>query len=784
MSTTTPDVLPPPVGEFTGNIEQRGQDSTAAFPKLVSAPKGAPNVVIVLLDDVGFGASETFGGPISTPTLQALAARGLRYNKFHTTAMCSPTRAAMLTGRNHHSAHTGQIMEMATGFPGYDSLVSGDTAGVGEILKQNGWNTAWFGKDHNVPDWETSQAGPFNRWPTGLGFERYYGFIGGDMNQWRPCVFDGTNPVEPYLDNPDYNLDYDLADQAVKYVEMQNSMAPDKPFFLYYAPGATHAPHHPRKEWVDKYKGKFDQGWDVVREQTLARQKALGIVPPDTLLTERSEGIQAWDGLSADQKTLFTRMMEIYAGYLEQVDFNVGRVLGTIDKLGLRENTMVFYIVGDNGASAEGQLEGAINLESAMNGVVLTAEQMLPLIDELGTWKTYNHYPVGWAHAMDTPFQWTKQIASHYGGTRNGMVISWPAGIKSGGELRTQWHHVIDVLPTLLEAAGVTPPKVVNGVDQRPIEGVSMTYTFDKAEAPSTRRTQYFELFGNRAIYEDGWIAATTPAGPPWSSDIPKVDVITGYNWELYHVDQDFSEAKDLAKSMPDKLKQMQDIFYEQAARYHVLPLENDRVMRLNPANRPSLSEGRTSFTYYAGAKRIPEGVAPDIKNKSWSLEAEVEIPAGGAEGMIATLGGLFNGWALYLMKGKPVFHYNFGDVAHYDIAAAEALAPGKHTVLFDFTYDGGGIGRGGVGALSVDGNQVAQGRIDKTVAVRFTMSVETLDIGEDTGTPVNLNYDVPFRFTGQIERVTITLKPQDDASSKGSADAQHRAEVARLERQ
>jgi arylsulfatase A-like enzyme len=783
-ASATPKVLPQPIEPFKGKIAERGKDSTAAFPTLIAAPKGAPNVLLVLLDDVGFGASQPFGGPIATPTLQALAARGLLYNKFHTTAMCSPTRAAMLTGRNHHSVHTGQIMEMATGFPGYDSLVGKDTASLGEILKQNGWNTAWFGKNHNVPDWETSQAGPFDRWPTGLGFEKFYGFIGGDMNQWRPCVFDGTNPIEPYVGNPDYNLDYDLADQAIKYIEMQHSMAPEKPFLVYYAPGATHAPHHPRPSWVEKYKGKFHQGWDVLRAETLERQKAMGIVPPDTELTERSEGIQSWDSLNAEQKTLFCRMMEIYAGYLEQTDYNIGRVIGTIDKLGLTDNTLVIYIVGDNGASAEGQLEGAINLESAMNGVALKAEDMLPRIDELGTWQTYNHYPVGWAHAMDTPFQWTKQIASHYGGTRNGMVVSWPAGIADRATIRSQWHHVIDILPTILEAAGVTPPTMVSGIEQRPIEGVSMTYTFSDADVASKRRKQYFELFGNRAIYEDGWIAATTPAGPPWSSEIPKVDVIDGYKWELYHVDEDFSEADNLAAAMPEKLKQMQDSFYAEAETYHVLPLENDRVMRLNPINRPSLTEGRRSFTYYGGAKRIPEGVAPDIKNKSWSLTAEVTIPAEGADGMITTLGGLFNGWALYLAKGVPVFHYNFGDVAHFNIAGTQALAPGEHTILFDFAYDGGGIGRGGTGTISVDGVQVGQGRIERTVAVRFTMSVETLDIGEDTGTPVNRDYDVPYRFTGHIRRVTIDLKPQDEHSAAGSVAAGRQAEIERLKRE
>ena len=755
------EVLPKPMPPFGGSISERASDSKPAFLPQNVAPKGAPNILLVMLDDVGFGASSTFGGPINTPTLQALANDGLRYNRFHTTAMCSPTRAALLTGRNHHMAHTGQIMEMATGYPGYDSLLGKDMAGLGEILKQNGWNTAWFGKDHNVPDWETSQAGPFDRWPTGLGFEKFYGFIGGDMNQWRPTLFDGTNPIEPYVGNPNYNLDYDLADKTISYIQTQHSMAPDKPFLVYYVPGATHAPHHPRPEWVAKYKGQFDQGWDALRVETLARQKALGVVPQDTQLTTRSTGIPEWSSLTADQKKLFSRMMEIYAGYLEQTDYNVGRVVKTIDDLGMKDNTVVIYIVGDNGASAEGQVEGAVNLEAAMNGVVQKTEAMLPQIDDLGTWKTYNHYPVGWAHAMDTPFQWTKQIASHFGGTRTGMVISWPVGIKEKGEVRSQWHHVVDVLPTILDVAGVKQPDEVNGVKQVPIEGTSMRYTFDHPDAPSTRKRQYFELFGNRAIYDNGWIAATTPAGPPWSSEIPDVDVIDGYKWELYDIDKDFSESHDLAASQPEKLKEMQKLFYEEAAKENVLPLDNDRVKRLDPANRPSLAEGQTLFTYYAGAKRIPEGVAPDIKNKSWRLIADVDVPEGGATGTVATLGGLFDGWALRLQDGKPVFYYNFGDVAHYKIAAPDALSPGKHQVVFDFVYDGGGFGKGGVGSISVDGKKVADGRIDHTVAVRFTMSVETFDIGEDTGTPVDLSYDVPDRFTGTIETVAVDTKPQ-----------------------
>jgi arylsulfatase A-like enzyme len=769
-------VLPKPLPPFAGSAGPRVSESVPSFPSPPTAPAGAPNVLLVMLDDVGFAASSVFGSPIDTPTVEAVAREGLRYNCFHTTAMCSPTRASLLSGRNHHSVHTGQIMEMATGFPGYDTLVGKDTAGLGEILRQNGWNTAWFGKSHNVPDWESSQAGPFDRWPTGLGFEKFYGFVGGDMNQWRPIVFDGTTPLEPYLGDPDYNLDYDLADQAISYLRTQHAMAPDKPFFVYYAPGATHAPHHPRPQWVQKYRGRFDDGWDVLREQILARQKDLGIVPADTDLTARSEGIPAWDTLSGDQKRLFARMMEIYAGYLEQTDHNVGRVLETLEQIGVRDNTLVIYIIGDNGASAEGQVEGATNLESAMNGVVLTAEQMLPHIEDLGTWKTYNHYPVGWAHALDTPFQWTKQIASHFGGTRNGMVISYPPRITDRGGLREQWHHVIDILPTILDVVGVEQPARVNGVDQRPVEGVSMAYTFDQPDTPSTRRTQYFELFGNRAIYHDGWIAATTPVGPPWSSAAVTVDVIDGYEWELYHVEADFSEAHNLAAEHPGKLDELKALFYEEAAKYNVLPLDNDRVHRLNPVNRPDLAGGRTSFTYYTGTKRVPEGIAPDIKNKSWTLTADIDVPDDGADGMIVTLGGLFNGWALYVQDSRPIFHYNFGNVAHTHLAGTDVLAPGRNTLVWDFTYDGGGIGRGGSGTLTVNGAQVASGRIEHTVANRFTMSVETFDIGEDTGTPVNLDYDVPFRFTGTIHSVTIDLHPQDDATTSAHHQARQQA--------
>lgn len=760
--TSAQEVLPAPPSPFKGQIGLSVKDSKSDFPRPVQAPKGAPNIVLVLLDDVGFGASSTFGGPCQTPTLDRLAKDGLRFTQFHTTALCSPTRAALLTGRNHHSVHTGVIMEQGTGYPGYDSLMGKDTATVAEILKQKGWNTAWFGKNHNVPDWQSSQAGPFDLWPTGLGFERFYGFVGAETSQWRPAVFEGTTPIEPYLGNPDYNFDYDIADQAIKWVRNQKAVAPDRPFFLYYAPGATHSPHQPKKEWIAKYKGQFDQGWDKVRDETLARQKSLGLVPPGTQLTKRSPGIQDWASLDAGQKDLFAYMMEIYAGYLSQTDYNVGRVLEAIEKLGQLDNTLVIYICGDNGASPEGMQQGSLNEIAMLNGIPEDYNQVLSRKNDLGTWKTHNHYPMGWAHAMDTPFQWTKQIASHYGGTRNGMVISWPARIKDHGGIRSQWHHTIDVVPTLLDVCGLQQPSVVNGVAQKPIEGVSMAYTFDDPKVPSTRRTQYFEMFGNRGIYHDGWVACTTPHLAPWedSSD-PRspgpVDVISGYKWELYHVAEDFSEAVNLAERNPDKLHELQLLFYAEAAKYNVLPLDDSKVARMDVAIRPSLTRGRSEFTYYEGLTRIPEGAAPDVKNKSFRITANVVLPKGIEQGVVLTQGGLSAGYALMFRDGKPMFHYNFANVAHYNIAAKDALTPGKHTVVFDFNYDGGGIGKGGTGTLSVDGQRVAEGRIAHTVPGRFSFD-ETFDVDEDTGTPVSEDYDVPFEFTGQIERVVVNL--------------------------
>ena len=753
----TPTVLPLFEPPFRGTINLRAKDSIPDFPQPVQAPKGAPNVLLVLLDDVGFGASSAFGGPCQTPVLESLAKRGLRYTQFHTTALCSPTRAALITGRNHHAVHSAAITEAATGFPGYDSVMQKDTATVAEVLKLNAWSTAWFGKNHNVPDWQTSQAGPFDLWPTGLGFEHFFGFIGGDTHQWRPAAIEGTKPVEPYIDDPDYHFDDDLADRAVKWIRTQKAVAPEKPFFLYYAPGATHAPHHPRKEWAEKYAGKFDAGWDAIREETLARQKALGIVPADTKLVPLAPGIPAWNSLTADQKKVYARMMEVYAGFLEQTDHNAGRVIEAIQKTGELDNTLVLYIVGDNGASAEGSPQGLLNEMTFFNGVKEDLAKVLERVDDIGSWQTYNHYPIGWAHAMCTPFQWTKQIASHYGGTRNGLVVSWPKGIADSGGIRTQWHHVIDIVPTIYEACGVTPPEVVNGIGQKPIDGVSMAYSFADARAPSRRSTQYFEMIGNRAIYHDGWVACTTPPVPPWDPSAAEVDAIDGYQWELYHTDDDFSQAEDLAASQPEKLRELQLLFYTEAARHQVLPIDNSKTARLDPAIRPSLTRGRTKFTYGEGMTRIPEGASPNLKNRSFTITADVDVKEK-ASGMIITQGGLFGGMGLFLRDGTPVYHSNFVDVAHTEIAGREPLPPGRHVVALRFTYDGGGIGKGGTATLTVDGKPVAEGRIERTIPIRVTLD-ESLDVGEDTGTPVTTSYDVPFRFDGTVDRVVIDLE-------------------------
>ncbi len=772
-------VLPIPPERFKGTISVKATDSTPFFPAPVTPPAGAPNVLLVLLDDVGFGASSTFGGLINTPTLTGLAQNGLRYTQFHTTALCSPSRAALLTGRNHHTVHSGAITEQATGYPGYDSLMWKDTVTVGEILKQHGYNTAWFGKNHNVPDWHTSQAGPFDLWPSQLGFEYFYGFIAGDTNQWRPAVFKMTQPIEPYLGNPDYNLDMDLAEQAKSWIRLQNSMAPAKPFFLYYAPGATHAPHHPTPEYANRYAGKFDGGWDEARKQIFANQKTLGIIPQNTILTPTPPDIPSWESTPVEARATFARFMEVYAAYLEQTDANVGKVIDAIRETGELDNTVIIYIVGDNGASAEGTMQGLLNENTAFNMIREPLADLIAHKNDIGTSLTYNHYPVGWAHAMCTPFQWEKQIASHFGGTRNGMVISWPARIKAVNQFRTQFHHVTDIAPTILDIVGVDEPAMVNGVRQKPMEGVSMKYTFDSAAAPSRHRQQYFELYANRAMYSDGWVACTTPAKAPWVGDNYSYDVIDDYPWELYDTRSDFSQGVNLAAKYPAKLQQLQKLWDREARRYGVYPLDNTKNARLDPAVRPSLTNGRNSFTYYPGMIRMPEASVPDVKNKSWSLTAELRT-AGNDNGMVITQGGLFGGWGLYFQDGKPVFHNNVVNQNHQSIVG-NPLPAGDHVVVFDFLFDGGDAGSGGIGTLIVDGSEVASDHITSTTPVRFSLDEGGIDVGEDSGTPLHLGYDVPFRFTGEVTKVTIDLSLERPAISAAEQNRVDRARRATL---
>lgn len=778
------EVLPQPPPPFKGKIERLAKDSTPDFPKGVEAPKGAPNVLLILTDDVGFGASSTFGGPIQTPNFQRLADSGLRYTMFHTTALCSPTRAALITGRNHHSVASGVITEMATGYPGYDSLVPKSAGSVGEVLRENGYNTSWFGKMHNVPDWMSSQAGPFDLWPSGLGFEYFYGFLGGDTDQWQPGnLYENTTPIMPYQGNPNYILDHDLADKAIAWMQMQHALAPTKPWLLYYATGTAHAPHHAPADWIAKYKGQFDQGWDKVREETLARQKQLGIVPANTQLTKRPDQIPAWDSLSGDQKRLFAHMMEVYAGALSYADNQIGRLLDAIQESGQLDNTLVIFIMGDNGASAEGSLQGTTNETGVNQGVPETLPYLLSMMDKLGGPMAYNHYPVGWAHAMDSPMQWTKQIASHFGGTRNGMVISWPGHIKDVGGIRTQFCSVIDIVPTIYEAAGITPPKVMDGVEQKPLEGTSLVYTFDNANAPTRHTTQYFELLGNRAIYKDGWMASTTPLRLPWVTWGPEVNP-DDFKWELYNINEDFSQANDLAAKNPAKLKELQDAFEVEAKKYNVYPLDSSMVPRFAGGIRPSLTSGRTEFTYYPGMLHIPEGSAPNFTNKSWIVAAEVTIPAGGASGVLATIGGRFGGWALLMQDSKPEFAYAFSNQPEHKfrIVSDEPITPGNHVVRFSFKYDGGGVGKGATGILFVDGKQVAEGPIPRTIPVRFSLD-ESFDVGADTGTPVIEDYNdkMPFAFTGTLKKLVVILEPDKltEEESKRLLEQEAKASMA-----
>ncbi|MDQ1290255.1 MAG: hypothetical protein QG615_37, partial [Nitrospirota bacterium] len=720
----------------------------------VKAPKGAPNVVIVLIDDIGFGHSSAFGGPIHMPTVEKLAAGGLKYNRFHTTALCSPTRMALLTGHNHHANNAGAIMELATGFPGNTGIRPKNITTLAEILRQNGYSTGAFGKYHETPPWEVSTSGPYDRWPTGSGFEKFYGFIGGETNQWAPAIYDGVTRVE-HKQTPDYHFTVDMTDQAINWVSAQQALTPDKPFYLYFATGATHAPHHAPKEWIAKYKGQFSSGWDKLREESFARQKKLGVIPADAILTPRPKEIPAWDDMSADQKRLFERQMETFAGFAEHTDHEVGRLVAQLEAIGELENTLFFYIVGDNGASAEGGPEGTYNEMMALNGIVGKADQMMAHIDEWGGPGTFPHFAIGWAWAGNTPFQWTKQVASHFGGTRNGMVLHWPNGIKAKGGIRSQFHHVIDVAPTVLEAAKLPQPKTVNGVKQRPMDGVSMLYSADAPKAKDRRSTQYFEMFGNRGIYHEGWMASTRHSIPWLMVPLPPVkdDV-----WELYNVNEDFSQANDLARKHPERLKELQALFMTEAVRNRVLPIDDRRAERFNAAiaGRPDLMGGRKSLTVYPGMTGMMENAFVNVKGVHHTIAAEVELTDAKTQGVIIAQAGYFGGWALYMKDGKAHHEYNFFGLERTNIAGDTVLAPGKHTIQYEFIPDAAKPGTGGKSILSVDGKAVAEGHIPKTQPFAFSAD-EGADVGMDGETNVSPDYKQGDNaFTGTIVKVTV----------------------------
>ena len=755
------EVLPFQDFRFQGQVGRTIEDSDPAeFPQPVRPPAGAPNVVIVLIDDAGYGQFGTFGGQTPTPGLDKLAAGGLRYTRFHTTALCSPTRAALLTGRNHHSAGTGVITEAATGYDGYTGIIPKSAGTVSEVLRQHGYATAWFGKNHNTPDWETSQNGPFEHWPTGYGFDYFYGFMGGDMDQYQPTLYENHNLV-PRSPDPKYSLTPDLVNHAVDWLNRVRSIDPSKPYFLYMATGATHAPHQVPAEYIAPFKGKFDQGWDAYRQQTFDRQKKLGVIPADAKLTPRPKELPAWDSLSVDQKRLYSRMMEVFAGFTAQTDAEMARLLDAVRSQPDADNTLIIYMVGDNGSSAEGGLNGLLNENSFFNNVPETLADNLKHIDELGGPKHFNHFPCAWAWAMNTPFQWAKQVASHFGGTRNPMVISWPKGITDKGGVRPQFHHVIDIAPTIFEAVGIEAPTMLNGVAQKPVEGVSLAYTFTDAKAKDRRRTQYFEMLLNRAIYHDGWVAAAR-AGVPWEGARAALNPDT-LTWELYNVDKDFSQADDLAATMPEKLAQMEELWWAQAARYDVLPLDGRATARLNAEamGRPTPTAGRTRFTYYPGVVALPSGSAPNLLNKSFQVIADVQVAKAPASGVVWAMGGTDGGYAIYVKDGKATFAGNFLGRTVTRVTAKQPLPVGKATLRGEFTYDGGGMGKGGTLSLFVNDAKVGEGRLTETHGISLGLG-GTLDVGEDTGSSVDdASYTPPFRFNGSIKSVTVDITPR-----------------------
>src|SRR5215472_8261204 len=771
------DILPLPNPRFRGRIGSTYVDSEADVISLPTAPAGAPNVLVILLDDVGFGQTSTFGGPVQTPTLQRLADEGLRYNRFHTTALCSPSRAAFLSGRNHHSVHTGCITELATGFPGYDGQWPREAACIAEVLKANQYSTAAFGKWHNTPDHELGACGPFDRWPTGKGFDYWYGFQGGESSQWHTPLFENTSPVEMPHDNPKWHFSEAIADKAIGWIGQQKAVAPEKPFFMYFAPGAAHAPHHVHKEWADKYKGRFDHGWDRQREITFENQKKLGLIPQTTKLTLRPDSIPSWDSRSADAKRLYARMQEVFAGFLEHVDAQIGKVLEAIEQMELRDDTLIIYIVGDNGPSAEGTLTGTLNVMRTMMGLEDDPSEMIKHIDEIGGPKYDNHYPVGWCWAGSSPLQWMKQVASHFGGTRNGLVISWPKRISDHGGLRSQFHHIIDIAPTILEVAGIPEPREVNGVPQLPIEGVSMAYSFEDKNAPSRRHTQYFEMFGNRALYHEGWVAGCRHGKLPWqTAGSASFDDDT---WELYNIEEDFSQANNLAAKEPKKLRELQDLFMAEAAKYNVLPLDDRFSERANPALKPSHLRGKTHFVYPPGTVGIPERSSPYTKNVHHTIAAEVEVPPNGAEGVLACCGGLTGGFTFFMKDGKLHWEQNYYNEIRYRVSSLTTVSVGRHVLSAEVQVDKQGkFETGGTVTLRLDKKVIGEGRFEKQIGGFYTAN-ESFDVGRDTCSPVSELYETPFTFTGTIVRVMVDISEATFEQLEAQHEAQARLALA-----
>ncbi len=778
-TTTIPGTqLPAPDPKFGGVIKEDALQSKPWWPPRVVPPKGAPNILLIMTDDVGFGAPSTFGGVIPTPALDRVAQMGLRYINFHTTALCSPTRAALITGRNHHSVGFGVISEQSTGFPGYNSIIPEDATTIGRILLDNGYRTSWFGKDHNTPAYAASQAGPFNQWPTGMGFEYFYGFVGGDTSQWQPGnLVRNTTPIYPYVGHPGWNLTTAEASDAIQWLNRMDSIDPKMPFFLYFVPGGTHAPYDPTPEWEKKISDMhlFDGGWNQLRDTIFANQKKMGVIPPDTQLTPWPTNLlKTWDQCTPEEKKLFIRQADTYAAYLAYTDDEIGRVINEVEKEGKLDNTLIIYISGDNGASAEGTPIGTPSEIMAFNGISLPVADQMKFYDVWGTDQTYSHMAVGWAWAFDTPFKWTKQIPSFFGGTRNGMCIAWPGHITDAGGIRSQFSSVIDIVPTLLEVCGIPAPEYVNGIKQKPIEGTSLAYTFHKenADAPSRHHTQYFEMMGVQGLYHDGWMLSAVPIRPPWQLLGAAIEnPATAYKFEIYDVTHDWSQDHDLAAQYPDKVKEMHDLMFEQFKKYQVFPLDASVGARL-VTPRPNLSAGRTVFTYSGEpVTGIPNGTAPSLLNTSYTITADVDVSADGAQGMIVTQGGRFGGYGLYLLKGKPVFCWNLLDLKRIKWEDPDALTPGKHTIVYDFKYDGlgfatlafnnfSGLGRPGTGTLSVDGKVVATQAMDRTIPMTLAWD-ESFDIGSDTGTPVDdQDYQVPFAFTGTIDKLTISVAP------------------------